>query len=63
MRGEFPNVILIQGHKLEELRPLVLVAMFIDLFKFCSVLAHLIFPVCLLRYILCMYQISTTVDF
>jgi len=48
MKGTFQNFMLIQGHETEKLRTLVLVAVFIDLFKFCCVLAHFIFPVCLI---------------
>lgn len=42
-----------QDHEMDKWRTLVLGAMFIDLFKFCYVLAHFIFPVCLIRYVLC----------
>lgn len=49
MKGTFQNFMLMQGHEMEKLRTLVLVAMFIDLFKFCYVLAYFIFPVCLIQ--------------
>lgn len=40
---------LMQGHEMETLGTLLLVAVFIDLFKFCYVLAHFTFPVSLIQ--------------
>lgn len=40
---------LMQGHDMEQLGALLLVAVFIDLFTFCCVLAHFTFPACLIQ--------------
>lgn len=45
----FQNFMLMQGHEMETLGTLLLVAVFIDLFKFCYVLAHFTFPVSLIQ--------------
>lgn len=45
----FQNFMLMQGHEMEKLGTLLLVGVFIHLFKFCYVLAHFTFPVCLIQ--------------